>query len=346
MSLPKKRGYVLLAVFLVILFFAHLHGRSPYSKAPSDPSAKTAARLKDEQERLQSPATGEVPGVRQGGHLAPGPGTSRPWSSLKQKYPIEDFAQLPAGRPAQLPKVQHVFAAESESAAKVRLQRQAAVKKSFQRCYTSYRVRAWLRDEVMPISGGANDWYGGWAATLIDSLDTLWIMEMKNEFDEAIDAVAGIDFSPGTSTQDTINVFETNVRHLGGLLGAYDLSNDERLLGKAVEVADMIYASFDTPNRMPLTRWRPVYATSGSAQKAEDAVLSAEMGSFCLEFTRLTQLTGDTKYYDAADRITNKLHAAQMKTRLPGMFNLVFDAKHMRFAEGGTFKLGAMIDSL
>jgi mannosyl-oligosaccharide alpha-1,2-mannosidase len=149
-----------------------------------------------------------------------------------------------------------------------------------------------MRDEVQPISGDANDWYGGWAATLVDSLDTLWVMGMQEEFEDGVNAMSRIDFSPGTSTQDTINIFETNVRHLGGLIGAYDLSGDKRLLEKAVEVADMMYAAFDTPNRMPLTRWRPMAATSGSPQRAEDAVLAAEMASFSLEFTRLTQLTG------------------------------------------------------
>jgi mannosyl-oligosaccharide alpha-1,2-mannosidase len=149
-----------------------------------------------------------------------------------------------------------------------------------------------MRDEVQPISGNANDWFGGYAATLVDSLGTLWIMDMKKEFEEGVNAMSRVDFSPGTSTEDTINVYETNSRHLGGLLGAYDLSGDKRLLDKAIEVADMIYAAFDTPNRMPLTRWRPTAATSGSPQRAEAEVLAAEMGSFSLEFTRLTQLTG------------------------------------------------------
>jgi mannosyl-oligosaccharide alpha-1,2-mannosidase len=54
----------------------------------------------------------------------------------------------------------------------------------------------------------------------------------------------------------------------------------------------------------------------------------------------------EPKYYDAAHRITNKLYEVQSKTRLPGMFNLVFDLKNLRFDSGGTFKLGAMIDSL
>lgn len=121
-------------------------------------------------------------------------------------------------------------------------------------------------------------------------------MDMKGEFAKGATAVSSLDFSPGSATLEVINVFETNVRHLGGLLGAYDLSGDQRLLDKAVEVGDMLYAAFDTPNHMPITRWRHMRAKSGLTQHADEMVLAAEIGSFGLEFTRLSQLTGDVKY--------------------------------------------------
>ncbi|MCV5090917.1 glycoside hydrolase family 47 protein, partial [Escherichia coli] len=50
------------------------------------------------------------------------------------------------------------------------------------------------KDALLPISGGYKDQFSGWAATLIDSLDTLWIMGFRSEFDEAVAAVAEIDF--------------------------------------------------------------------------------------------------------------------------------------------------------
>ena len=51
-----------------------------------------------------------------------------------------------------------------------------------------------MKDEVAPISGGSRTTFGGWAATLVDTLDTLWIMDMKSEFDEAVAAVDTLDF--------------------------------------------------------------------------------------------------------------------------------------------------------
>jgi mannosyl-oligosaccharide alpha-1,2-mannosidase len=100
------------------------------------------------------------------------------------------------------------------------------------------------------VTGGAKNPYGGFAATLVDSLDTLWIMGLDAEFREAAAAAVKIDWAHGKT--DGVNVFETTIRHLGGLLSAYDLSGEETLLKKAIELGDMLYMAFDTPNRMPV----------------------------------------------------------------------------------------------
>ena len=87
----------------------------------------------------------------------------------------------------------------------------------------------------------------------MDSLDTLWIMGFFDEFDEAVAAVSLIDFT--TPQSEILNVFETTIRYLGGLLAAYDLSGKEVLLVKAVELGDMLYVAFDTEKRIPIARW-------------------------------------------------------------------------------------------
>ena len=110
-----------------------------------------------------------------------------------------------------------------------------------------------MRDEIAPISGAYRDSFGGWAATLVDSLDTLWITGLRDEFELAVSAVKTIDFD--NSPDDEINVFETTIRYLGGFLSAFDLSGHTVLLEKAIELGEMLYVAFDTPNRMPITRW-------------------------------------------------------------------------------------------
>lgn len=51
--------------------------------------------------------------------------------------------------------------------------------------WAGYRAHAWGRDELKPISAHGQDNWGGMGVTLVDSLDTLWIMGMKDEFNEA-----------------------------------------------------------------------------------------------------------------------------------------------------------------
>ncbi|KOS22523.1 Endoplasmic reticulum mannosyl-oligosaccharide 1 [Escovopsis weberi] len=172
----------------------------------------------------------------------------------------------------------------------------------------------------------------------------LWIMDMRREFDEAVQAAETIDFTK--STLDTVNVFETTIRYLGGFLSAFDLSGDVRLLRKAVEVGDMIYKAFDTPNRMPITRWAIHDAMAGKKQSADGQVLVAEIGSLSMELTRLSLLTGDPKWFDAVQRITDLLAAQQDSTLLPGLWPLIVDAEKEVFDRGSSFTLGAMADSL
>ncbi|KAK3696321.1 hypothetical protein LTR37_018057 [Vermiconidia calcicola] len=265
------------------------------------------------------------------------------WDQVPVRYPVKKLAALPTQAPKRLPKVQHDFKPETEQQSSTRKTRLNAVKESFTRCWNSYRKLAWLKDELAPLSGGFRDGFGGWAANLVDNLDNLWIMGMREEFEEAVQAVEKIDLTQCTLEQ--INVFETTIRHLGGLLSAYDLSGDERLLVKAKEVGSMLIVAFDTPNRMPITRWLWRQALEGP-QVADDTVLVAEIGSLSMEFTRLSMLTGDPKWYDAVERIVKILDKQQGKTLLPGMFPVTVNAKTADFTHDTMFTLSAMSDSL
>ena len=175
------------------------------------------------------------------------------WNNVPEKYPPTSIQQLPTGRPHQLPRIQYSFPRERADLKDVREKRLNAVRESFAHAWGGYKKHAWLKDEVAPLKGGHRDAWGGWAATLVDSLDTLWIMGFKDEFEQAVDAVATIGFE--SSTSRILSVFETTIRYLGGLLAAYDLSGNEILLMKAVELGGTLYKAFDTPNRMPVSFW-------------------------------------------------------------------------------------------
>lgn len=265
------------------------------------------------------------------------------WRKLPTHYPVRDMKPLPTGKPLALPKIQTIFGIESETDAATRKERQEATKRAFTRCWDSYKAKAFMSDELTPISGKSKDVFGGWGATLVDSLDTLWIMGLKDEFEEAVTAAANIDFR--TCSLETINAFETTIRYLGGFLAAYDLSGDKRLLRKAREVGDMLYKAFDTPNRMPITRWDFDFAKQGGKQVAPATALVAEVGSLCMEFTRLSLVTGDPKWFDATERIREVFEEQQSTTQLPGMWPITINPKDKLFNVDNTFGLGAMADS-
>ncbi|KAI1331025.1 glycoside hydrolase [Xylariaceae sp. FL0255] len=265
------------------------------------------------------------------------------WGNLPTKFPPESVQPIPKGRPVKYPKVQTSFPQESEAARDIREKRQHAVRDAFLRCWAAYKKHAWLSDEIAPTTGGRKDPFGGWGATLVDSLDTLWIMGVRgSEFDEAVAAAASIDFEH-TNLKE-INVFETNIRYLGGFLSAFDMSGDIRLLHKAVEVGEMLYHAFDTPNRMPITRWDPRGAIGGIEQEAGSPLL-AEIGSFSMEFSRLSLLTGDPKWFDAVQRITDEMQRQQAMTQIPGLWPMSVDARRLNFATGSVFTLSSMADS-
>lgn len=180
------------------------------------------------------------------------------WRRLPARFPIDHPRSLPDIIPGKMsiPRIQMTPAPDEKAGAKeLRLTRQAAVKESLLHSWHGYKKYAWLADEVRPLTGKPNNPFGGWAATLVDALDTLWIMGLTDEFEEAVKAAEGIDFS--RTRQDRINVFETTIRYLGGFLAAYELSEEKypSLLKKAVEVGDLVFSAFDTANHMPIARW-------------------------------------------------------------------------------------------
>jgi mannosyl-oligosaccharide alpha-1,2-mannosidase len=183
------------------------------------------------------------------------------WKKLPEHFPVAaaDLIKLPSGTSKTLPKLQAAAKDESSTESLKRTQRLAAIKTEFVHSWKGYKEEALGHDEVKPVSGGFRDPFAGWGATLVDALDTLWIMELEDEFAAAVEEIKKIDFT--TSFRKDIPLFETVIRYLGGLLGAYDISGGKYsvLLDKAVELAEILIGSFDTPNRMPVTyyHWAP-----------------------------------------------------------------------------------------
>ncbi|KAE8394175.1 glycosyl hydrolase family 47-domain-containing protein [Aspergillus alliaceus] len=308
---------------------------TPLPNGPTDPSTsdeKAPSQLPDSDNLSapEHPRQSNEPQSKENGpnvdHIGEIPVAH--WKKLPERYPVAaaDLIKLPSGKSKSLPKLQAKFSDEASEDKIKRLNRLSTIKAAFEHAWNGYKASAMGHDEVLPLRGGARDPFNGWGATLVDTLDTLWIMGLEEEFSIAVDQVKKIDFT--TSKKSEIPVFETVIRYLGGLLGAYDISGHKYnlLLEKAVELAEVLIAAFDTPNRMPMLyyKWKP--DESSKPRHASPMSVLAELGSLSLEFTRLAQLTRNDKYYDAIARITNELEKLQSQTSLPGLWPMKIDA--------------------
>ncbi|KAI0432444.1 glycoside hydrolase family 47 protein [Xylaria sp. FL1042] len=254
------------------------------------------------------------------------------WEKVPEHFPVpaSEVIPLPTGKPKKIPTIQYAFEKESPGAREIRETRQQQVKAEMERGWAGYWQYARGHDELSPVTKKFRDPFCGWAATLVDSLDTLWIMGMEDEFKEALLEVEKIDFTVSKRTE--IPVFETTIRYMGGLIAAYDVSGGKSgghdiLLEKAVELAEILMGVFDTPNRMPVLyyNWKPSYASR--PRRAGNGVSVAELGSLAMEFTRLAQLTKENRYYDAVARITDAFYEWQESgTSIPGIFPEHIDA--------------------
>lgn len=179
------------------------------------------------------------------------------------------------------------------------------IKKVFLQNWKNYRKYAIDHDEILPITNEPRDPFVGWSITLIDTLDTLYLMRLDNEFLFAISKVAKINFKQ--SPREYIPIFETVIRALGGLISAYDLSGEKVLLDKAIECGDMLVGIFDTPNNMPLLYYRWSDEDTKKPKFASRKGSVAEFGTLLLEYTRLAQITGNDTYFHYVHKITNEV---------------------------------------
>ncbi|KAK0742864.1 glycoside hydrolase [Schizothecium vesticola] len=107
----------------------------------------------------------------------------------------------------------------------------------------------------------------------------------------------------------------------------------------------MLYMAFDTPNRLP-GFWLNFKDAKQGVQVAGTSDPSTCLSSLSLEPTRLSQLTGDTKYYDAISRVTDFLERTQTSTSLPGMWPKLLNFRDEQAGDGTDFTLSGLADSL
>ncbi|XP_033828217.1 mannosidase, alpha, class 1B, member 1b [Periophthalmus magnuspinnatus] len=214
----------------------------------------------------------------------------------------------------------------------------AAVKDSFRHAWQGYKDFAWGHDELRPISKSYSEWFG-LGLTLIDALDTMWIMGLKTEFEEAKAWVATeLSFNKNVD----VNLFESTIRILGGLLSTYHLTGDSLFLEKAKDIGSRLMPAFKTSSKIPYSDVNIGKGTAHPPRWTSDSTV-AEVTSIQLEFRELSRLTQDQQYEVAVAEVMNKVH--KLDGKLDGLVPMFINTNSGQFTHQGIFTLGARADS-
>ncbi|KAJ6639174.1 Endoplasmic reticulum mannosyl-oligosaccharide 1,2-alpha-mannosidase [Pseudolycoriella hygida] len=215
--------------------------------------------------------------------------------------------------------------------------RQKAVVDAFKHAWKGYKEFAWGHDNLKPMSMGSHDWFG-LGLTIVDSLDTLYIMDLQEEYEEARN---WIDMYLKFDKNVEVNLFEVTIRVLGGLLSSYHLSGDKMFLTKAIDLGNRLLPCFDSPSGIPFSDINLATLKAHSPKWSPDSSTS-EVTTIQLEFRDLSRCTGDMNYEEISARINEKVHSLPKKD---GLVPIFINANTGTFRNFATISLGARGDS-
>ncbi|TKR93779.1 hypothetical protein L596_008176 [Steinernema carpocapsae] len=218
------------------------------------------------------------------------------------------------------------------------------IKKMMKFGWENYKKYAWGSNELKPISrtGHSASIFGNGetGASIVDALDTLHIMGLMDEYEDARQWIAmNLDF---TKTSGDLSVFETNIRFIGGLLSAYGLTNDTMYVDKAKAIANLLMPAFETPTGIPLALVNVQRKTASNWNWASGgASILSEFGTLQLEFDYLSNITKNSIYSDKMARIREVLQSIQ---KVDGLYPNYLNPKTGKWGQHHV-SVGALGDS-
>ncbi|KAL5544269.1 hypothetical protein UlMin_008053 [Ulmus minor] len=250
--------------------------------------------------------------------------------------------------------------ADPRWAAKKRRMREK-VRKMFYHAYDNYMTHAFPHDELKPLTKTFTDSlselgnlnlehqpndYNGSALTLIESLSSLVVLGNNTEFERA---VLWLSENLKFNVDARINLFECNIRVLGGLVSAHILATDStkrlvqgayknQLLTLAEDLGRRFLPAFDTPTGLPYA-W--INLKYGVMENETTETSTSGCGSLILEMGALSRLTGDPRYESAALRALRKLWSMRSSLDLLGTTLDVITGEWIEHSSG----IGAGVDS-
>ncbi|PLW31674.1 hypothetical protein PCASD_10903 [Puccinia coronata f. sp. avenae] len=198
------------------------------------------------------------------------------------------------------------------------------VKAVFTAAFDDYMKFGFPGDELRPLTKGFRDTRNGWSATLVDSLDTLLVMNLEDRFKQAVENTLRIDFSH-SQTEEGVSIFESTIRYIAGILSAYELSGatNAALLDQASKLADKLLLCWqDDKQNLPF----PFIDFATKKPVNRDFISAASAGSLIMEFDRLSFHTRQPKYLQYATKAIQTV--IKTPSLVPGFPGLNYDVKN------------------
>jgi mannosyl-oligosaccharide alpha-1,2-mannosidase len=165
--------------------------------------------------------------------------------------------------------------------------------------WRNYVELAFGQDQIKPVSGGAEPFLlpngPSLGLTIVEALDTLYLMQLDSELEAG---VRWIEKNLHFDIDAEVQVFETNIRMVGGLLAGWLATHNRTLLSLAHELAERLLPAFTkSPTGIP---YRFVNLRTGAVRDAK--TFPAELGTYISEFGTLSHAVNDRRYYDVAKK--------------------------------------------
>lgn len=183
----------------------------------------------------------------------------------------------------------------------------------FEHAYSGYESYAWGQDELLPLSKRGTTRFK-LCATMVDALDTMWLMGLHRRFDAA---VAHIQKSFTSDLNHEESLFETTIRILGGLISAHSLSGRKVLLDHAVDLGRRLLKAFDGAGRAGI----PSPALNLHTGAGRGTSCLSEPTTLQLEFRQLSKLSGLPQLTTQVDKVMDTIERLQPET-LDGLLPL------------------------
>jgi hypothetical protein len=215
-------------------------------------------------------------------------------------------------------------------------ERQKSVVNMFSHAWKAYKQYAWGEDELKPVSKQSSTWFN-LGLTIVDALDTMYLMNLKEEFKESREWVQK---SLNLDSDRYNNLFEITIRIMGGLLSAFHLSGDRLFLNKAYDLGNRTLPAFETKSHIPLSDINLQRRQAKGPSWTSDSSV-AEAATIQIEYKELAYLTKDNRFREVAEKVSEHLHKLEKPN---GLVPIYINTDTGSFS-GHTVTLGARGDS-